>query len=273
MSSQCTRSLASLLSMLKKRPSGLLASIIILYTLINPFIEARWPSGLRRQLKVNSDTLVRKGCVKGWEKGRGMVINKIFCVGFGGPCFGRAKPRLHKKAWQSYHGTLDWEPTVDAACQGTATATSGLRYVVQDLTPQHPERSPRALDDASRRITSGMTSRENHRQPVQPETRVIWANKRVWSLDVQDRLEEPRTVGEKNTVKKDYGGSLHVLDDRLTDVGLVDQQEMYEARQGGHETSVKSPKHHIRIQQNKKHHGPSGQLLEVVGKEVDDRIR
>ncbi|KAG9615049.1 hypothetical protein KCU86_g17, partial [Aureobasidium melanogenum] len=146
MSSQCTRSLASLLSMLKKRPSGLLASIIILYTLINPFIEARWPSGLRRQLKVNSDTLVRKGVD---------------------------------------HGTLDWEPTVDAACQGTATATSGLRYVVQDLTPQHPERSPRALDDASRRITSGMTSRENHRQPVQPETRVIWAN--MYKIDLKSR--------------------------------------------------------------------------------------
>lgn len=34
----------------------------------------------------------------------------------------------------------------------------------------------------------------------------------------------------QNTVKKDYKSSLHVLDDRLPDVGLVDQQEMYEAR-------------------------------------------
>lgn len=40
----------------------------------------------------------------------------------------------------------------------------------------------------------------------------------------------------------------------------------------GDQTSVNSPKHHIRFQQNKKHHGPSGQPLEVVGKEVDGDV-
>ncbi|KAH0107453.1 hypothetical protein KCU96_g20, partial [Aureobasidium melanogenum] len=139
MSSQCTRSLASLLSMLKKRPSGLLASIIILYTLINPFIEARWPSGLRRQLKVNSDTLLGV-IMEHWIGSRPWTL------------LAKGQPRRHP---------------------GCVTLSRSDELC---LTPQHPERSPRALDDASRRITSGMTSRENHRQPVQPETRVIWAN-------------------------------------------------------------------------------------------------
>lgn len=74
-----------------------------------------------------------------------------------------------------------------------------------------------------------------------------------------------------------------MLHDRLTDVGLVDQREMYETRRTRQpptpptvdrdETSAKSPKHHIRLQQTKKHHGPDkGQVSVVVGKEVDGDV-
>ncbi|KAG9956416.1 hypothetical protein KCU82_g1, partial [Aureobasidium melanogenum] len=56
----------------------------------------------------------------------------------------------------------------------------------------------------------------------------------MYKIDLKSRGQSGKNDHtDENTVKKDYGGSLHVLDDRLTDVGLVDQQEMYEARQGG----------------------------------------
>ncbi|KAG9571482.1 hypothetical protein KCU71_g130, partial [Aureobasidium melanogenum] len=130
MSSPSTRSVTSLLSMLKKRLSGLSAVILILYPLEGPFIKgemAERPSNLQGDIKRVElpEEKIRSGIVRRHD--RGSVV----------------------------------------------------------LTPQHQERSPRALNDASRRAMSGMTSRQNHRQQSQPETRVIWAN--MYKIDLKSR--------------------------------------------------------------------------------------